>query len=479
MTDGLLKEDLNNHKLLIRNKTYTMKTKVILFLSGVLLGTGALQAQANQECATTAALAYSDAKAKNYDAAWTRIQTLRKDCPSYHIATYQYGERILKDRLEKAPEGEKATVAKELISLYKERLQHFPSKTDAGDVNADIAQLMYDVKMGTTGEQYEAFDKAFKQDPNSLNAKSLYTYFYLLVELQDAGKKDLQEVFDMYDVVIAKLEEQENETAESLAKLIEKQEAGEELSSKEKTRLNAYEKNLVAYSAVKGSINAKLGQRADCDNLIPLYSKDFEAKKSDTEWLKRVNSRLSAKDCTEDPLFVKVSEALHKLEPSASSAYSLGQLAEANGNMSKAMEYYNQAAELQKDPSVRANIYYRIANNMKEKGQFGQARNMYRKAISSKPSLGRAYLQIANMIAQSANNCGETAFDKRAVYWKAAEYAERAARVDPSISSTANETAAAYRGRAPQRSDIFQNDMQGKTINIGCWIGESVRVPNL
>ena len=457
-----------------------MKTKVILFLSGVLLGTGALQAQANQECATTAALAYSDAKAKNYDAAWTRIETLREDCPTYHIATYQYGERILKDRLDKATtDAEKQEVAQELIKLYKERLQHFPSKTDEGDVNADIAQLTYDVKLGSTEDQFEAFDRAFEENPNSLNAKSLYTYFYLLVELQDAGKKDLQDVFDKYDVVIAKLEEQENETAESLASLMEKQEAGEELTSKEAARLNAYEKNLVAYSAVKGSINAKLGERADCDNLIPLYSKDFEAKKGDTEWLKRVNSRLSAKDCTEDPLFVKVSEALHKLEPSASSAYSLGQLAEANGNQSKAMEYYNQAAQLQEDPSVRANIYYRIANNMKEKGQFGQARNMYRKAIDSKPSLGRAYLQIANMIAQSANNCGDTAFEKRAVYWKAAEYADRAARVDPSISGTANETANAYRGRAPQRSDIFQNDMQGKTINIGCWIGESVRVPNL
>ncbi|NJW53125.1 tetratricopeptide repeat protein [Salinimicrobium oceani] len=456
-----------------------MKTKLILFLSGVLLGTGALQAQANQECATTAALAYSDAKANNYDAAWTRIQTLRKDCPSYHIATYQYGERILKDKLDKAPEGEKKAVAQELIALYKERLQHFPAKTDAGKVNADIAQIMYDAQIGTTEEQFQAFDKAFKADPNSLNAKSLYTYFYLLVELQDAGKKDLQEVFDMYDVVTAKLEEQENETAEGLAKLIEKQEAGEELTDKEQKRLNAYEINLKAYSAVKGSINAKLGQRADCDNLIPLYSKDFDQNKSNVEWLKRVNNRLSGKDCTEDPLFVKVSEALHKLEPSASSAYSLGQLAEANGNQAKALEYYNQAAQLQKDPSVRANIYYRIGNQYKEKGQFGQARNFYRKALEAKPSYGRAYLQIAGMIGQSANNCGDTAFEKRAVYWKAAEYADRAGRVDPSISSTANETAAAYRGRAPQRSDIFQNDMQGKTITIGCWIGESVRVPNL
>lgn len=456
-----------------------MKTKLILFLSGVLMGTGALQAQANQDCATTAALAYSDAKAKNYDAAWPRIESLRQDCPSYHIATYQYGERILKDRLEKAPEGEKKSVAQELINLYKERLQHFPAKTDEGKINADIAQLMYDTKIGTTEEQFQAFDRAFKADPDSLNAKSLYTYFYLLVELQDAGKKDLQEVFDMYDVVTAKLEEQENETAEGLARLIEKQDAGEELTDKEQKRLNAYEINLKAYSAVKGSINAKLGERADCDNLIPLYSKDFEQNKNDVEWLKRVNNRLSSKDCTEDPLFVQVSEALHQLEPSASSAYSLGQLAEANGNQAKALEYYNQAAELQEDPSVRANIYYRIANQYKEKGQFGQARNFYRKALDARPSYGRAYLQIANMIAQSANNCGDTAFEKRAVYWKAAEYADRAGRVDPSISSTANETAAAYRGRAPQKSDIFSEDMQGKTISIGCWIGESVRVPNL
>lgn len=456
-----------------------MKTKVILFLSGVLLSTGALQAQANQECATTASLAYSDAKAKNYEAAYPRIQTLRKDCPTYSVVTYQYGERVLKDKLEKAPAGEKKALAQDLIKLYEERLQYFPGKTKAGEVYADVAQVMYDYKLGTPEEQYAAFDKAYKEDKDALNAKSLYTYFSLLVDLQDAGKKDLQDVFSQYDVVIAKVEEEENKMAEGLAKLIEKQEAGEKLTSKEEKMLNAYEINLKAYSTVRGSINAKLGQRADCDNLIPLYNKDFEANKSDVEWLKRAAGRLSGKDCTEDPLFFKLVEALHKAEPSAKSALYLGQLADAEGKASKALEYYNQSAELETNPSDKARVYYRIADEYKRKGQFGQARNYYRKTLQALPSYGRAYLQIANMIAQSANNCGNTAFEKRAVYWLAADYAARAGRVDPSISSTANETAAAYRGRAPQRSDIFQSDMQGKTINIGCWIGESVRVPNL
>ncbi len=456
-----------------------MKTKVILFLSGVLLSTGALQAQANQECATTASLAYSDAKAKNYEAAYPRIQTLRKDCPSYSVVTYQYGERVLKDKLEKAPAGEKKAVAQDLIKLYEERLQYFPGKTKAGEVYADIAQVMYDNKIGTPEEQYAAFDKAYKEDKDALNAKSLYTYFSLLVDLQDAGKRDLQDVFSQYDVVIAKVEEEENKMAEGLAKLIEKQEAGEKLTSKEEKMLNAYEINLKAYSTVRGSINAKLGQRADCDNLVPLYNKEFEANKSNVEWLKRAAGRLSGKDCTEDPLFFKLVEALHQAEPSAKSALYLGQLADAEGKASKALEYYNQSAELETNPKDKARVYYRIADEYKRKGQFGQARNYYRKTLQALPSYGRAYLQIANMIAQSANNCGNTAFEKRAVYWLAADYAARAGRVDPSISSTANETAAAYRGRAPQRSDIFQSDMQGKTINIGCWIGESVRVPNL
>ena len=457
-----------------------MKTKLILFLSGVLFSSGFVNAQANQDCARTASLAYTDAKAKNYDAAFPRIQQLREECPTYSVVTYQYGERILKDRLSNAAEGEKQTIAQDLINLYRERLEHFPAKTDEAEVKIDIAQAMYDNNIGSKEEQFEAFDAAWKQDKEIFtSARALYTYFSLLVDLQDAGQKDLQDVFNLYDEVSAKIEEEENKMAQGLANLIEKQDAGEELTSKEERRISAYETNLNAYNQVKGSVNAKLGQRADCDNLIPLYSKDFEQNKNDVEWLRRAAGRLSGKDCTDDPLFFQLVEALHEQEPSAKSALYLGQLADADGNASKALEYYQQSAELETNPSDKARVYMKIANNYKEKGQFSQARSFYNQAIQARPSMGRAYLQIANMYAQSANNCGNNTFEKRAVYWLAADYAARAGRVDPSISSNANQTAAAYRGRAPQRADIFQQDMQGKTISIGCWIGVSIRVPNL
>jgi len=70
-------------------------------------------------------------------------------------------------------------------------------------------------------------------------------------------------------------------------------------------------------------------------------------------------------------------------------------------------------------------------------------------------------------------------FDKRAVYWLAASTAERAGRVQPSLSGTASKTAGSYRATAPSTADIFSSGKSGQTIKIGCWIGSNVKVPKV
>ena len=453
-----------------------MKARFIVLLSAVMLGSGAFA----QDCTTTAALAYDDAKAKNYDAAYEPLMKVKEECPDYSLATFQYLAMVLNYKIDKATGDEKAKYIDELIDVYMGRLEHYPEKTKKGDIYSDIALLKFDNKVGTTEDRFNAFDKAYTEDKDNFTSpKGLYAYFDLMVNMQDAGDRELQDVFDIYDRVMAKIEEEEISEADRLQPLIEKQDAGEDLTSKEAKTAKIAEQRLTNFNAVKNALNAKLGARADCDNLVPLYEKDFEAKKGDVSWLRNANARLSAKDC-EDPLFFKISEALHQLEPSAASAYSLGQLAEADGDRSKALEYYNEAAELEEDPADKAKIYYRIAQNYKSSGSFSQARSFYKKAIQAKPSYGRAYLNIADMYADSANNCGETAFDKRAVYWLAAEYVAKAGRVDPSLSNHANATVAPYNGRAPQKADVFQEGKKaGDAIQIGCWIGETVRIPQL
>ena len=112
-------------------------------------------------------------------------------------------------------------------------------------------------------------------------------------------------------------------------------------------------------------------------------------------------------------------------------------------------------------------------------GNKSQARTYAKKALAAKPSFGQAYMLIAQLYASSANECGKTPFEKRAVNWLCAQYANKAAAVDPSLKATANRQAASYNGYAPSKTDIFNADMAGKTVSFNCWIGESVRVPNL
>ena len=86
---------------------------------------------------------------------------------------------------------------------------------------------------------------------------------------------------------------------------------------------------------------------------------------------------------------------------------------------------------------------------------------------------------IASLYANSANQCGNDVFTKRAIYWKAANTAAKAGRVDPSLSGRAAQAVKSYNAKAPTKTDIFNAAMAGKTVKFGCWVGGSVKVPVL
>ncbi len=455
----------------------TMKTRFVLLLTLALLTISAKSvAQAPDDCTILMSYFTEQAKIKNYEAALPHYQNLIKDCPNYNLAIYQYGIKMFEYFVDE--KGDKSKI-NDLIQAYKLRLQNFPEQTKEGEVLMSIAQIKFDNSIGSKAEQFKAYDEAFKKDPeNFTSGKSLYAYFSLAVDLFNEGQKDIQEIFDLYDVVISKIDTEKNSLASKLTPLLDKEENGTALTDKEQRAKEVYDNNLGVYATVEESVNGKLGQLADCPNLIPLYEKDYEQKKDDIAWLKAASNRLDAKDC-ESPLSNKLAVRLHELEPSSTSAYLLGKQAEAEGKSGKALEYFNEAAELEKDNSKKARIYYSIAENYRKKGSLGTARNYYNKMLEVKPSAGIAYYKIGSMYADSANSCGTTVFEKRAMYWLAADMMDKAARVDGSVASSAKAAASSYRSRAPQPSDIFSEGMAGKTVKFNCWVGGSVRVPNL
>src|SRR5690606_15724631 len=212
--------------------------------------------------------------------------------------------------------------------------------------------------------------------------------------LYDAGQKPAEDLFNKYDDVAEKIEEEVKNYSERLNDLIEKEDAGTALSSREKRIRVSYESFVRAYDQVSSGMDNKLGSRANCENLIPLYEKNFEANKTNAVWLQRAAAKMSEKECTGDPLFFKLVNALHELNPSANSAYYLGILKDREGKSGEAIEFYEQAISLQTDDFEKAKLYSRIAGKLKASGNFSKARSYYRDALKFNPSNGRPYLEI-------------------------------------------------------------------------------------
>ena len=438
----------------------------------------------HEEDLATLSIFVEYAKAKNYNAAFGPWMELRERNPKFNRAIYTYGEKILKDKIEKSSGTEKVAFINDLVKLWDERQMYFASKTPKGQYMAKACQLQYDFReeLNKTDEYlFECFDTAYRADTKTFtNPKSLYTYFSLMVDLYDAGKKPAQALFNKYDDISEKIESEIKNYTQKLNKFVPKEGEDEiQLSTKDAGKVKSYNSYVSAYNKIAGSVDSKLGERANCENLIPLYKKDFEEFKNDGVWLQRAMNGMYTKECTDDPLFVKIVEQKNTIEPNASTAYYLGILKEKEGKSKEALDYYNQAVNLEADSYEKAKILNSIAGKFRKKGSYGQARSYYRKAFAQNPSLGSAHIAIAQMYAKSAKNCGTDNFSKRAVYWLAAQEARKAGRVDASLKKAASSTAANYEAKAPSKSEVFSSGRAGETIKIGCWIGMSVKVPHI
>ena len=459
-----------------------MKTKITLLIAFLFLSSNSILAQ-NEQDLETLSIFSELVKSKNYSAAYAPWMELRNRNPKFNKAIFVYGERILNYKIDNSEGDEKINFINDMLKLWEERKVIFPNATPTGTYLAKTCQLEYNYRKildKSNKALYAAFDNAYTTDSKTFtNPKSLYTYFSLMVDLYDSNAKTAQQLFSKYDDISEKIEFEVKNYTKKRNSYLDEEGQVKQLGSKDSRKLKSYDSYLRAYDKIAGSIDTKLGARANCENLIPLYSKDFEEFKTDGVWLQRAMNRMYAKECNDDPLFVKIVEQKNALEPNADTAFYLGILKDKSGKSSEALSYYNQAVDLESDNFEKSKILYKIATNFKKKGRYGQARTYFMKALKSNPSLGRAHLAIAAMYAKSANNCGTDNFSKRAVYWLAAKEAAKAGRIDPTMKKNAAKSIANYEAKAPTKSEIFSSGRAGQVIKVECWIQRSVTVPSL
>lgn len=461
-----------------------MKLKSIVFSAIFLLSIG-INAQTELECKTNLSNAHVATQAKNYDSAYEPWLYVKKNCPGLNLATYADGEKIMKHKIETSKGEVQLSFVNTLLDLWKLRGEHFKNDTPQGEYEAKACQLQYDYKdeLGkTTLELFACFDAAFNADKETFtHPKSLYTYFSLMVELFDAGKKSPTELFETYDDINEKIEVEIQNYSEKLNALVEKVDKGETLTSGEKNKKRAFESYLKNYTLIQKNMNVIVDKRATCENLIPLYTKDYETFQNDSIWLKRSVSRMYHKDCTDDDLYETLVKQYDKVAPSADAKVYIATLLFKKGKDKEALQYLEKAGKGETRPYKKANIMFRIGTILKEKRQYSKARNYLSEALKLNPSNGKPHLLIALMYHDSAKdkNCGKDNFEQRAIFWLAAEEAQKASRVDPTLNDLTQKYVDSYLAKAPNMEEIFLSGLGGKTLKIGCWINRTIKVPNV
>lgn len=424
-----------------------MKIALNIFIVLALALTNPLVAQQKQ-CDDNLAEINKLVKDSELDAAYEKYNALDKKCLSTEDAFYHNMERVLvKKTVGASNDEEKQAFLDQLLELYTTHDYILPKNTSSNKVRTAMA-----LHINRPTEQdkiYKLLDEAFAKDrANFIDPEGLYIYYDLYFKKTTADKKNAD-----YSALINKRDEVLGQLAAAKAK-----------ASKERP-----------YNLAARSVRNLTETVLNCDRIATHYNSVFETKKADTIWLENTASSLFDGKCTTDSIFLKVAVAWYDTKVNAESAGNLAMAEMRSGKQDRAIELYEEAAKLATTPDEKASYYYTLARQLMAVDKL-KVIEFTNKAVLADPTMGKAYLIMADAYA-GLNDCGTTAFDKKLVYYLAAEAATKAGVSYPPLKKVADKKAEQYLKLTPSASEIKHAKMRGKTVQIGCGLNQKVTLP--
>jgi hypothetical protein len=429
--------------------------KAIIFILGVMFIT--ISNAQKFDCPTKMTEYQELFKAKKITESFDTWKAVSKNCPKQNEAVYRDGIEIIQYKIDNAASAEeKEKLVRDILKLYDQYNEHFPLTTADFEVNK--AMTLVDNKIDAKEEIFSLLDRGFTKASNKVTAaNAIYTYFSMYCEKFNNGDKSItsNSVLEKYTLVNSLLNQLQAAKPNS--------------NDSEQTRQNK------DYKTAQTAINKLIKDLATCENLDVFYTKNYTDNQENGDWITSALLSLSGK-CSAKPIFNTLAEKLYAMKVTAQSANFMALAKLQQRKFPEAIKFYNESAELQTNPIEKAKIYYTLATGLLA-NDLPKSKEYLKKALSSDQKIGKAYLFLAQLYSNSANDCGKTDFEKKAVYYLAIQTAQKAGVAEPRLKPTADKVAKDYEAKSLTADEISKAKMNGKLVTIGCWINETITFP--
>lgn len=379
-------------------------------------------------------------KQKNYDAALPNWRKAYSICPaSASQNMFIHGTTLLTRVFSKTKDQ---AVADSILVLQDQRLAQYP-KNKASILN-NKGSYIVNFKGNDSKFVYDNLNAIISELGGETRASILVNNLQAAIKLFQENNLPADDVIGAYNKAVACIDAATPKNAEE-----------EEQNAKVRNDLEA----IFAQSKV-----------ASCENILNIFGPRFDSDPENvglaTTIVKLMNT---AEDCLNNELYLKAVTLMHKNEPSASTAYYLYRLLSANGNTPEAIKYLEEAIAY---PGVeradKAQYTYELANYCLKNGMKAKAYASAKDAVElGSGYAGKAYYLMGTIWGSTA--CGGNEIERRAPYWVAVDFLQKAKAADETLTEDANRLIGQYSAYYPPAADAFMYDLTaGQSYTVSC-----------
>ena len=396
-------------------------------------------------------------KAEDYKSGRPHWEKVYKQYPKATARIYQDGLKMYENYFEKTINpAHKMAYLDTMMTIFDKRIKHLGNASDLlGRKAARYLEGVLTIDLAET-EKIKGIKKGYGYAQDAIKEAGIETLPAVIVlwmqssrTLFTSNQMGKSEVLENYESAMSLLEQQ---------------------LAKPEMKNGAEQAIPLIQQIIEGS------GALDCSSMADLYGTKFKNNPNDIEMIKKMLAMMRRENCTDNELFVKGSEKLYQLQPSAESAINMARMFVRMKEFEKALNYYKEAYEKETDTDAKAAAYFETAVLALQQEKISQARDLAREAIKLKPDYCEALIFMGEIYTQASRAFNGDAFEKSTVFWVAVDYYERAMRI-PSCKSDAESKIKFLNSYFPNVEEIFFRELSvGQRYTVGGWINETTSV---